>query len=390
MFDVLRVPGSARLFIASMVGRAPASALGLVFVLRTRDLTGSFAAAGLASGAQALAWAAVAPVLGRLVDRRGQPAVLVASALGCAAALLAFAALPHGSGLVAILPCAVLAGAAMPPLGPCLRTVWPSLLGERAHAAFAFESAVLEIAYIAGPVLIAGAIGAWSTAASAVAAAVLLLGGTLVFASAPASRAWRPSAAAGGSHGALRSAGVRTLLLAFVLIGATFGAVEVAVPAASAQAGHPGAAGLLLGVWGLGSLLGGLAAARQGAPRDRVRRLCVLLGALGAGHMLLTAPVGLLALAALLVLAGAAIAPAFGLAYGLVDGVAREGTVTEAFTWLTTGLAGGLAAGSGLGGALAQHAGAGAVFALAATSTAAAAAFVAARRSTLGAAAQRA
>ena len=109
-------------------------------------------------------------MLGRLVDRRGQPLVLLAGALVCALALLAFAALPHGASLASILPCAVVAGAALPPLGACLRTLWPALLGsaERVHAAFALESAVLEMTYIAGPVLIAGAIGAWSLAASAV------------------------------------------------------------------------------------------------------------------------------------------------------------------------------------------------------------------------------
>ena len=34
--SLLRVPGFARLFLASMAGRLPASALGLVFILRTR------------------------------------------------------------------------------------------------------------------------------------------------------------------------------------------------------------------------------------------------------------------------------------------------------------------------------------------------------------------
>ncbi len=105
-------------------------------------------------------------------------------------ALLAFAALRPGASMAAILPCAVLSGAAMPPVGACLRTLWPALLGssERVHAAFAMEAAVLETTYIAGPVLIAGAIGAWSTAASAVTCAVLLAGGIVVFATAPASR----------------------------------------------------------------------------------------------------------------------------------------------------------------------------------------------------------
>ena len=211
MLDLLRGGDSARLFVSSLVGRAPATALSLVLVLRTKELTGSFAAAGLASGGNALANAVCSPVLGRLLDRRGQPPILFAGALVSALAMVAFATLPHGVSLAAILPCAVIAGAALPPLGACLRTLWPALLDspERVHAAFALDAAGIEIVYIAGPVLIAGALGSWSLAASAVACAVLLVAGTLVFGTSPSSRAWRP-----GPHeetgGALRAPGVRT------------------------------------------------------------------------------------------------------------------------------------------------------------------------------------
>lgn len=298
-----------------------------------------------------------------------------------------FATLSVGASMAAILPCAVVAGASLPPLGACLRTLWPAILGspERVHAAFAIEAAVLETTYIAGPVLIAGAIGAWSTAASALTCSVLVLAGTLVFASTPASRAWRPPPRSSSEPhvGALRGPGVRTLAVIFVLIGVAFGAVEVAVPAAADEGGSPGAAGWLLGLWGLGSFVGGLLAARAPAPDDRVRRLCVLLTALAVGHVLLALPVNLVVLAALLLLAGAAIAPSFGLAYALVEGASPPGAVTEAYTWLTTGLAAGIAAGAALSGVLAEGPGPGLGFALAAAGAAGAAVFAALRRRTI-------
>ncbi len=181
--------------------------------------------------------------------------------------------------------------------------------------------------------------------------------------------------------------GVRTLVAVFVLIGAAFGAIEVAVPAAADAAGHRSSAGLLLGIWGLGSLLGGLIAAHSRPPADAVRRLCVLLILLAAGHALLALNPGLLVLGALLLLAGGAIAPSLGLAYRVVDSVAPAGAVTEAFTWLTTGIAAGFAAGSALGGVFAQGPGAGAAFVLAGTACAGAAAVAAVRRGTLSPAA---
>jgi len=371
---VLRVPGSFRVFAASMVARVPLTALGLVFVLRTKELTGSFAAAGVAAGLYGLATAVCAPALGRMADRRGQPGVLVPGAVVAAVALTAFAALPSGAPFAAIVACAVVAGGATPPVGPCLRAMWPDMLGDRSltHAAFALESAGLEITYIAGPVLIAGAIGSQSTAAAALTSAVLLVGGTLVFAAAGPVRAFRPQARPAGGGGPLRSAGIRTLAVVYVLVGLAFGAVEVGVPASADAAGHAHAAGLLLGVWGLGSLLGGLAAANACPPADRVRRLCIFLALLTAGHALLAVPAGLIGLTVLLFLAGAAIAPAFGIANALVDGVAPAGAVTEAFTWLATGIALGLALGSAIGGALADGAPGGA-FALAGAACGAAA-----------------
>ncbi len=270
--QLLRVPGFAPLFLASMAGRLPASAFGLVLILRTRELTGSFAAGGAVAGAWALANGITGPLLGRLVDRRGQTAVLLPAALLSTAAIIGFALLPHGVAVAPAIALAALAGGAFPPLGPCLRTLWPALLGDdpgRMHAAFSLEAAALEATYIVGPVVIAGAIGAWSTSAATLTCAALLIGGVLAFTGHAASRAWRPERAdrAHGAAGALRSRGVRTLMLVFALLGATFGSVEIAVPVAAEAAGHAGAAGLLLGVWGLGSLIGGLLSARAGAAR---------------------------------------------------------------------------------------------------------------------------
>src|SRR5215218_213410 len=74
--DVLRTPGALSLFAASCVARLPMGALGLLLVLHTEQLTGSYAHGGLAAGAYALALGISNPALARVVDRRGQTAVL--------------------------------------------------------------------------------------------------------------------------------------------------------------------------------------------------------------------------------------------------------------------------------------------------------------------------
>jgi predicted MFS family arabinose efflux permease len=62
------------------------------------------------------------------------------------------------------------------------------------------------------------------------------------------------------------------------------------------------------------------------------------------------------------VLAGLAIAPVFSCQYALVGRSVRPGSETEAFTWISAALIGGLAAGSAIGGAVIGPGGVGAPF----------------------------
>ena len=71
MWHVLRAPGALSLFVASCVARLPMGALGLLLVLHTQQLTGSYAKGGLASGAYAIALGFSNFVLACVVDRRG-------------------------------------------------------------------------------------------------------------------------------------------------------------------------------------------------------------------------------------------------------------------------------------------------------------------------------
>ncbi len=359
MRDVLRAPGALSLFATSCVARLPMGALGLLLVLHTQQISGSYARGGLATGAYAIALAASNPLLARIVDRRGQTAVLRIGAPLCAAAIVALAVLPDGAPLGAILVGAAAAGMFQPPVGACMRALWPVLLdgADRRHAAYALEGVVLEIVYICGPVAIVAGIGSWSTSAALLACAGFLLVGDLAFSAHPISRGWRPHAdTARDLTGALRGRGVRVLIAVFVLCGLAVGAVEVVVPATLDATGHRELTGLLLGVWGVGSMLAGLAIGHVGAAPDPPRRLALLLVAWGAGHALIGASGAPAALAVTLLIAGATIAPMFVSANGMLDDLAPPGTLTEAFTWTSTGIAVGIAAGSALSGVLVEAA----------------------------------
>lgn len=354
--SLLATPGIAGPFAASMLARLPVTALVLLLVLHVEDLTGRFALAGLAGGAYALGLGLSAPALGRLIDHHGQVRVLAPCGALVATAMTAIALLPADAPTGAILALALLCGLTMPPLGSTLRALWMELVDDpdRRHAAFALDSAAVELLYILGPVALAGGIGAWSTRAALGVGAACLAVGVAVYVTRPAIRAWRPRPRDEGLLGPLAAPAVRVLLGVLFLLGIGFGAVEVGVASAASAAGHAGWAGWLLGAWGLGSMAGALWIARRAAPADPARALVARLVALVVLHTLLIATTEPLVLAPLLLVAGTSVAPALNGAFVLIGEAAPAGTVTEAFTWATFGITAGIAAGSAAAGAVAD------------------------------------
>src|SRR5215216_6781957 len=322
--DVLRTPFVTRLLSAAVVGRMPTGMAGLAIVLLVREAGPSYAVAGMVAATYSAALALSSPLLGRLVDRVGQTRVLV----GCAvASALSFGALAAAGGFaspLALAGLAALAGASIPPVGACMRALWSELLGDdgQLQAAFAVESTVQELIFVVGPPLVA-------------------------------------------------------------LLATAFGTVEVTVVAEAEQLGSRTLAGPLLALWALGSMAGGLAFGSRLSNRGPEQRVIGLLTLLVAGIALLAVAAGLVQLAAGMILAGLGIAPAIACLYLLVDRLAPTGTVTEAFTWVTTAFAAGFAAGNALGGNLVQLAGSKGSFLVAAGGVAAAVGLTRLRRPVL-------
>ena len=98
------------LLLTSIAARLPLATFSLGLLVHVEHLTGSYAAAGVVAGALAVAQGAGAPLLGRLVDRRGQTAVLLGSALVAGAALAGVAAVPAGAPLPLLIVLAALIG----------------------------------------------------------------------------------------------------------------------------------------------------------------------------------------------------------------------------------------------------------------------------------------
>ena len=386
MHSITSTRGALRLFAISVLARLPLPTFSIGLLVHARHLTGSFTAAGLVAGTYGAALGIGGPFLGRLVDRCGQTLVLTGSAAVSAALVGAIALMPAGAPVPALVALAFGIGLASPPLDACLRTALPRILPdqEAVRASYTLDATVVELTWILGPPIVLALGAATSTGMALAASGAVLLVATAAFAAEPASRGWRPSGGDRGRGGSLRSPAMRTLVLVLIAVGVLFGAVEVGVAAATARLGSTSAAGPLLGLWGAGSLIGGLAAVRLGTGLRGASGLALVLAALACGHLLLVAAAGsVLAMAAVLVLGGSAIAPTYAVVYAMVDDAAPAGTETEAFAWLGTAVAIGAALGSAIAGSAADHAGPAAAFALAAAAGAVSVLLVVARSRTL-------
>jgi MFS family permease len=355
---ILRAPHVAPLLFASMLARLPYGLYALAAILYLAEARGSYAVAGLVDGAFAVGAAVGVPWQSRLIDRLGQRRVLLPAALLDALATGLLIALTEASApTAALVACGLIGGLSVPNIGGAMRTLWPELMRGREEllaAAFALDSVAVELLFTIGPLAAALIIALASPASALVASAACSIVGTLLFVARPPSRNWRPHAKSGshGALGALRSAGVRTIVFASLPVGFCFGAVEISLPAFAELHGARELAGVLLATWSVASVVGGLAYGSRGWPASlgSIYLWLSLLLPLGYLPALLAPSIGAMAL--LILPAGLVIAPLGAAGNQLIERVAPAGAATEAYAWPVTailiGFAGGTAAGGGL------------------------------------------
>jgi MFS family permease len=352
--DLLHAPGALPLVVGAAIGRLPygMNVLALILLLRAEGF--SYAEVGIVTGAAGVAVGATA-LVGRLVDRIGQTPVLVATGcLSFAAQAGLLAAAVSGAGIVPVTALGLAAGAATPPVSPCMRTLWPQLVErDRLDTAYAFDALQLEVFFVVGPLLVAGIATALSPEAAFATGFTLQAAGAFVFASARASRGWLPpSRPEGGRRGAMSEAGIRTLMAASAIVAVSLGVLEIGIPAFAEQEASRSDSGWLFALWGVGSLAGGLwyGARRWQMPAER--RYLLVSGVLALGLAPLPLAGSVPVFAVLVVGAGLGLAPSTAAAYTLIGELAPRGAMTEAYAWQIVAFVAGSAVGAWLAGAV--------------------------------------
>ncbi|MDG4829179.1 MFS transporter [Solwaraspora sp. WMMD1047] len=347
----LALPGVRSLLIVSTLARIPLMAAGVTLTLYVVLVLGrGYAAAGLVGAALTVGTAIGAPLLGRLVDRRGLRPVLALTTAAEAVFWASAPALPYPM----LVGAAFLGGLLALPVFSVVRQAIAALVpADRRRPAYALDSMAVELSFMVGPavaVLLATTVSARGTML-AVGIGIVLAGCALFVVNPPVRAADEPADPPG--RAVRRRDWLSGRLVGLLCVGAAstlvLGGTDVAVVAVLREADQVGWTGLVLTVWGAYSLTGGFAYGAASRPISPLLLaallcLCTIPVGLGGGQW------WLLALA--LLPAGLLCAPTLAATADAVSRLAPAGVRGEAMGLHGSAITIGMALGAPLAGAV--------------------------------------
>ncbi|WP_392541848.1 MFS transporter [Oryzobacter telluris] len=339
--------------------RGPIFASGLLLTVHVVSTLGrTYAEAGLVSAAATIAIAVSGPWRGRLLDRLGLrrvvlPSVLVA--LGC------WSVAPF-VGYLPLLVLAVVAGLFVIPTFSVIRqAVIAAVPDTDRRSAISLDAAAIELSFMIVPALAVWAASQWPSSWVLFVTQMLgVAGGVALYVVNPPMRHVDEEVTAPGTV-AFRSwfgwRFVAVLLTAAATTVVLFG-TDLGVVAVMREAGTPAQIGVVLALWGFGSLVGGLL---YGALHRPIPAAWLL-----AGLALVTAPMALahttLTLSALALVAGLLCAPTITATIDQASRAVPPAVRGEAMGWHGSAMTAGGAVGAPLAGFAIDQGGGGAGF----------------------------
>ncbi len=355
--ELLRAPGVARIIAAQLTARFPNGMTSLAILLHVEQMTGSYGAAGLVLAAASIGQATSGPVTSRWMGIWGIRRVLTVTTVVCASALLVLALVPME--VVGYMAFGLVAGLSTPPVQSAVRTIYPKLVTSRQLTPlFSLDASLQEIIWILAPVVITIVATQAGTVTGLLLIVAILVGGGAWFILSPEVGRVRIPRSRRAFGKVLRSPVVLlATITGFLLIGAC-AAVEAAVVATF---GHGGLeAGLVLAIFSIGSLAGGLAFGHVPiSPWSMARRFA----AVAVGLIATLFFVGDITdatvwwVSACLIVAGVGIAPALAMMFAMTSASVKFSDTAEAYGWIGTGQLIGAALGSAIAGFLIDGAG---------------------------------
>lgn len=364
-------------FPLALVARLPFAMMVIGVLTIVVSARGSVQLGGVNSAMTGLGVACIGPLIGAAADRFGQrPTVLIAGivnslALG-AFAWIAFSSLPDWVMFLS----AFVIGASVPQISPMSRSrlvqvvahdIPPLRQPRLLSGVLAYESAVDEVIFVFGPVIVgalATTLGSW---APVVGAAILTLVFVTAFAlhrtSAPAkSAAERARTLAPASE--LARPALLVTVLGIMGVGFFFGAMLTSLTSFMQDRGDAESAGLIYGVMGVGSAILALCVALLPARFSLRARWIAFASLIVAGGVVLQVVGGIPGMLLSLALMGFGIGPTLVNLYSFGAQRSPEGRSATVMTMLGSSIMVGQSAAAWITGAVADELGTGAALLL--------------------------
>ena len=344
--SLLKTPGVGRVIAAQLTARFPFGMLSLAYLLHVEQIFDSYGAAGLVLATTSIGQALAGPLTSRWMGRWGMRPVLILTSIVAflTMGVIAFFVMP----LWAYVVIGFVGGLAVPPVQPAVRTIYPKMVtSSQLTPLFSLDASAQELIWVAGPVIttfVATQIG--TVEAIVVAMVFLLIGCTWFIASPELGRVRIPRSKRAFGVVMKRPSVVVATVTGLLLIGAC-SAVEASVTSVFGE-GSPNA-GIVLAVFAVGSLAGGLALGHRPISQNALwLRMTIVF----VGLVLAVGNPTFWWLCISLVIAGAGIAPALTVMFGSVSATVKFSDTAEAYGWMGTGQLIGAAGGSAVAGFL--------------------------------------
>lgn len=351
--EVLATPGAIRLLLAALPARMAYGMISLAIYFKVQTETGSIAAAGLATGVNALAGALTAGMRGAMMDRFGMKWPLRILVPGYAIMVVALSFGSNRSELIAI---SCLLGLTAPPINLSVRPLWQiTVTQDKYRIAFAIDTSAMNSVGVFAPVLATSlALSVSPEVALRTCAALIALGGILLLRTSQV-RSWKPEEKGEKPQRLWRVVGIQILAIEGIAMGLGWGAFDIAVPALGTLENVPERVGVIFAIMAAFTVAGGLVAgtlSRHISPL-RAFRFNYLLWAIFSIPLALTSLDWSIALVtAFLAFFGGAQQVFY---WEITEAVRPQGTAVKAMAWLWTIEGTAAAIGVAIGGFIAEH-----------------------------------
>jgi len=340
---LLKVPGVLRIVLSQLYARLPGGMLSLGLIIYVERITESYAIAGITVGAATLGISVAQPALSRWMAVFGIRMVLGLTSFLNVVIVISMAFVPPEPAWLVFL--GLMIGLTQPPIQTAARTIYPQMTPKKLLGRlFSLDATAQEIIWVVGPVVITLIAAQFGSLPILITIATIQATGSIWFIwnkEVGQTKIPRTTDAYGK---VLKNRVVSIMTFMGLLFIGSFAGLEVGSVAMFDEA----IAGLLIAVFSVGSVLGGVFI---GGRANSKYSLSLLIGLVLVGFsMVLIAPDNAYWVGLSLFIAGIGVAPTLGIMALTISGGTKPNEIAEAYGWQTTGQLVGISIGSALAG----------------------------------------